>query len=94
MQHVPANYREAAFNSQIDLEGKFALLSSVADLKSFYALLEGLVPAWLQICSCCIFDLAHANEVGAVPLQVCFLQALLLSESFGAQIGLTDQVSM
>lgn len=46
----------------------------MADLERFDALLEGLMPSWLEIRSCCIFDLAHADKMGAVSLQVCFLQ--------------------
>ena len=46
----------------------------VANLECFDALFEGLMPPWLEVRSCCIFDLAHANKLGTVSLQVCFLQ--------------------
>ena len=46
----------------------------VANLERFNALFKCLMPPWLKIRSCCIFDLAHADKMGAISLQVCFLQ--------------------
>ena len=43
-------------------------------LKGFDALLERLMPSWFQIRPCSIFNLAHADKSGAIPLQVRFLQ--------------------
>ena len=53
---------------------RFVKEVGVANLERFDALFESLMPPWLEVRSCCILDLAHANKLGAVSLQVCFLQ--------------------
>ena len=46
----------------------------MANLERFDALFKCLMPPWLEVRSCCIFDLTHADKMGTVSLQVCFLE--------------------
>ena len=47
-------------------------------LEGLYAFFKGLVPSWLEICSCSILNFPHADELGPVSLQIRFLQVLNL----------------
>ena len=57
------------------------------DLKCFDALFEGLLPSWLKVGPSGVFNLAHADEMSAISLQIRFLKSSTRVSRVGVCFG-------